>query len=147
MWRWLRNTYRSADPLASAAPEVEAAVLDEAWAVVAGRAAADVYVVRGRPVPGWAWLNVLAHGSPSQLADLTRLAPPYQRLPPVGSWARAVRDIAAQLVRIDETELAAIQAALFVPAELELLAGRSLPGGPSQLDRAVHRYLAGSGPR
>lgn len=144
MWGWLRNVYRSSDPLVSAAPEAEAAVLDEAWAVVAGRAAADVYIVRGRPVPGWAWLNVLAHGSPSQLADL---AAPYRRKPPAGSWARGARDIAAQLVRIDETEIAAIQAALFVPAEIELLAGRGLPGGPSQLDRAVHRYLTGSGPR
>ena len=131
------------DFTAMVTPEMGVSVVIEASAVVHGTMA-GFYAVGGRPVPGWAWLNAVAHRLPSQLADLVAAAGGDR---PAGSWAEVSMKIAADLSRVDETEAAAIQAALLIPAELAVLAGTALPGGPTQLLRAVQRRLSTDGAR
>lgn len=143
MWRRHRNTRRADTGSAVSIPsELERAVVDEACAVVGGLAM-DIYLAHGRPVPEWVWLNALARRSPNQLGELVGAVALDPR---AESWVAVTMEIAAELSHVEASEAAAIQAALFVPFELEVLAGRTLSGGPYQLVRAIRRRLAEDGP-
>ncbi len=113
-----------------------AGVSVEARALVEGRVV-DRLWTGDQPVPGWMWLNALAHRPVGELGDLVGLA--CDR--PGDGWVDAVIEIALYFTRTPGAETAQIQAELFVPAELEALAGRSPTDGPGQLVRAVRRRL------
>lgn len=71
------------------------------------------------PVPVWAWLNVLAHGS----ADEIRAAADESRVT-TGGWRAARAYLAAELL-VAETRgqsLASLQRDVLVPLELQLAA-------------------------
>jgi hypothetical protein len=117
--------------------QLEAAVVDEARAIIDGRVVDQLWA-QGRPVPAWAWLNALAHRPADEVGDLIGVACDQ----PADHWADALVDIALDLGQIPAAQAARIQTDLFVPAELEALAGRDPPEGPTQLVRAVRRRRA-----
>lgn len=115
---------------------LDAGVVEAARAVVEGRVVEQLWE-QGGPVPAWVWLNTLAHRRADELADAVAIACNQ----PGDRWAEALVDIADDLRRIPAAATARIRAELFVPAELETLAGTSRPDGPSQLVRAVHHHV------
>jgi hypothetical protein len=141
VWRWLSPKGHRHVAVPPTGAELEAVMAAEACAVVEGRVVDQLWA-QGRPIPGWAWLNALAHRPVGEIGDLVGLACDQ----PEVAWADAVVDIALALNRITEVEAAQIQAELFLPAELrEHVEGFPLEG-PDQLVRMVRRRLArGSG--
>jgi len=79
-----------------------------------------------RPVPAWAWLNELAHGSHDDITALT-VSEPRRALWNTNAWEGAVAFLAQELVsqapRRGRT-LSELQRSTLIPLELEL-AGRS----------------------
>lgn len=145
MWPWRRKNNHDRAGRGGPCPPVGvpadkvAQVVAEAAAVVEGRSALRL-AASGRPVPGWAWLNTLAHQPPHELAGLVDTAVSKGRA--TRAWAAAATDIAATLGRLDAVDGAAIQANLLVPLELTVLAGYPLPD-PARLAGAVrHRAAA-----
>jgi hypothetical protein len=96
------------------------------------------HVAQNRPIPAWAWLNALAHRPADEIGDLIGVACEQ----PEDRWADALVDIALDLAHLAAGQAASIQTDLFVPAELEALAGRHPPDGPGHLVRAVRRRQA-----
>lgn len=100
---------------------------------------ADHLIALGQPVPLWAWLNVLAHGSE---ADLCRVS--CSRTPG-GDWHRARAFLAGEV--LDHLEagtcsLTDLQRDILIGLELEVAAIRSPLGwGPGQLVVAVLAVL------
>lgn len=87
-------------------------------------------------MPPWAWLNALAHRPPDQLRNLTGVG-----CDQLGeAWADAAIVIVAELRQVGEAAIAEIGATVFIPLELEALAGRDITE-PSQLVRVVRRRL------
>jgi len=78
-----------------------------------------------RPVPTWAWLNVLAHGNEEDIAALAASEPP-RRSSPDTVWQEALAFLAQELMNEATRRglpLASLQRSTLVPLELEL-AGR-----------------------
>jgi hypothetical protein len=96
---------------------------------------------QGQPIPGWAWLNALAHRPAGEIGDLLGVACDQ----PGDCWADAVVDIALLVSQTAPAEAAHIQAEVFVAFELEARADRTGADGPDQLARAVRRHLANPG--
>jgi len=99
-----------------------------------------------RPVPVWAWLNVLAHGSDDDITALTTGEPPSQRSQSASVWQQALAFLAQELTSQAtrrNCSLAELQRSTLVPLELEL-AGRQTSGAgePAQLVARVLSALA-----
>ena len=110
-------------------------------AFVAGRYA-EYLLARKRPVPVWAWVNLFAHGSESDLREAMLLG--AARVP-IGAqqWWSARAYLAGEL--LDQVAarrpLRTLQRVVLAPLELELAAGREVQAWrPAQL---VHAVLAG----
>jgi hypothetical protein len=75
---------------------------------------------RCRPVPVWAWTNVLAHATEADLHDLMRM--PDRFVPASGRWALACAYVAGEVLDLAERHgpLPELQASVLVPLELEL---------------------------
>lgn len=74
--------------------------------------------LRGEPVPVWAWVNLLAHGTADELAEAARDGG-------VGPWSQARAFVAGELVDragIDGRSLEEFQSEVLVPLELRVLA-------------------------
>jgi hypothetical protein len=93
--------------------------VEEARAIIEGRVVDQLWA-QGRPIPAWAWLNALAHRPADEVGDLIGVACDQ----PEDGWADALVDIALDLGQMAAAQAAGIQTELFVPAELETLAGR-----------------------
>ncbi|HEX3540317.1 MAG TPA: hypothetical protein VHT75_07710 [Acidimicrobiales bacterium] len=96
---------------------------------------------RGRPVPGWVWINTLTHADRETLAVL---ADDGWRAGN-GQWDGAFCFLAAELLAIAPTvdELASVQRRELLPLELEVLAGQVPgPSTPCELVDLVHPLLA-----
>jgi hypothetical protein len=115
---------------------VAASVVGEASMLIEGRAVDHLWA-QGQPIPGWAWLNALAHRPVGEVGDLLAVA--CDR--PDDQWADAVVDIALALSEASEVEATDIQSDLFVPAELDALAEQNRLDGPDQLVRRVRLRL------
>ena len=144
MWRprHHRNHQGPGHDPSTTMPQLEAAIVEEAHAIIEGRMVDQLWA-QGRPIPAWAWLNALAHRPADKVGDLIGVACDQ----PADRWADALVDIAIDLGQIAAAQAASIQTDLFVPAELEALAGRDLPPDPGQLVRAVRRRRASDGRR
>lgn len=106
------------------------ALVEECEAFLAGTYV-ELCEARGEPVPVWAWMNLLAHGTEDQLHGSV-----VQR-PNAGPWRQARGFFAGELLdRVDAAQLSLpeFQATVLVPLELEVL---SCPGAtrwqPGQL--------------
>jgi hypothetical protein len=77
-----------------------------------------------RPVPGWAWLNVLAHGTDEQITELaSRPLKPQPGVEPPGSLGDAVAYLAGVILAAARTRahtLAYLQRSALIPLELTL---------------------------
>jgi hypothetical protein len=81
---------------------------------------------RGRPVPVWAWTSVLAHASEADLHELIRA--PRGFAPSAGRWSVACAYVAGDVLDLadEHGSLAALQAAVLIPLELELATRRDI---------------------
>lgn len=115
-------------------------VLNEASAMVEGDYLEFLLAAR-QPIPGWAWLNPLAHRSVPRVVQMARTA--AAGLDPEG-WSGALSSLAAEMVRMGGTVegVERIQRDALVPFELELLAGRwRWPTSPGELTSMVESVL------
>ena len=82
---------------------------------------AEYLDTRNRPVPTWAWLSALAHGSAEQLRSLAMHDDPGDRVPTRRTlWWQAVGFLAAEILahHDDELGLDELQRSVLVPLEL-----------------------------
>jgi len=99
-----------------------------------------------RPVPVWAWLNVVAHGSDDDLTSLATGEPPGQHAQGASVWQQALAFLAQELISQAtrrNCSLADLQRSTLVPLELELAGRRASGAGePAQLVAGVLSALA-----
>lgn len=119
----------------------EAAIADEAAAFLTGTSALCMKR-RGASTPPWAWLNVLAHGSTSQILDV---ADGWSFDLPRGyrsrAWRQALRLIATEMMTCSNGQrdsISGIQTEVLQPLEARLMNNPSTAGmGPAQLVAAT----------
>ena len=92
-------------------------VVDECEAFVTGRYY-ELLHSRHQPIPGWAWVNPLAHSHRGELERLAALTP--LRRNPLAFLSYLAEDVVLQCRGNDET-LAHLQSAALIPLELDLL--------------------------
>ncbi len=91
-------------------------------ALVAGRAYEHI-AATGREVPAWAWLNVLAHGTRRELADVRSGKRWEVGLGCRREWRAALAFLANEILEKagpDPAKLVALQSRVLVPLELSL---------------------------
>ncbi len=82
---------------------------------------------RGEPVPGWAWLNRLAHGDIARIAQVRRsldMKPARSSSRSEEAWRSAevlLADELLDLIANDAASLSHVQRTVLVPLELELI--------------------------
>lgn len=138
-WRWLQRSDDST-PLFCVASED---LVSDCEAFLLGRAA-ERLSARRAPVPAWAWVNALAHGSADEIRGLARLPGGKQ---PRGFIAEMARDM---LERFDsgEMDLRAFQQDTLIPLELSLVSSRwsCVPRSGHDLRNAICAAMA-AGPQ
>lgn len=113
--------------------------LREAQAVLCGRAV-EWFEEQNTRIPGWAWVNQLAHATPVRLRQLVTIG--HYGHP--SSWDCALGASAAELVTAGGSPagILRLQREALVPLELDLLGGRAAaPAKPSQLTVMVRRII------
>lgn len=97
---------------------------------------AEHLAAAGRPVPVWAWLNLLAHGTEADLRSVCALE---ARNEACTVWDQARRFLAGEvLTSARGRDVTAVQRAVLVPLELDLAADPGVEQWrPSQLVSAV----------
>lgn len=97
-------------------------LVDDCEAVLVGR-----YVERceslDRPVPVWAWMNLLAHGSEGQLRAIVLRSSPSR-------WRQAESFIAGELIDLVDrgvVDLLQYQREVLIPLELEVMSCATAP--------------------
>lgn len=76
------------------------------------------------PVPGWAWVNLLAHGDSRLLHSLAALARAPWAQDGTEDWGHVTVVLAQRLCKVAgdvDAELGAVQRGALVPLELEML--------------------------
>lgn len=117
-------------------------LVDECEAYVAGRF--QGYLEQnGQPVPGWAWINSIAHG------DLKAVREIAQATDRSGGPQEAVTDLAKQVLRIIDhghETLPDLQLRVLIPLESALIETRptAIPVDAAQLRQAI-KHAPGSG--
>lgn len=94
-----------------------ASLADECTAFLDGRYV-ELLQAAGSPIPVWAWMNLLAHGTDAEIREAAA------RLPDVEGWERARSFVAAELVdAVDasDTSMDDVQREVLVPLELDVL--------------------------
>lgn len=129
MWRPRASTKKAPD---SGAVEAAAAYLNGTYA----RRLQGEH----RAIPPWAWLNVLAHGTPAQVHEV---AAGFSKDLPRGhkarQWRLAVRFLAMEVIQLSQLgdlSIPDLQRLDLVPLEERLMAGREQPA-PSTPSRLV----------
>src|SRR4051794_19485182 len=117
MWRRGRAQKRDEEE----GPRPVDAVSEECETFLAGRYADHLQAV-GRPVPPWAWLNALAHGSDSDLRALAAEEPRWRTPAPRAAreWQQSLAFLATHLVDLMEARqqtLQFIQQQVLIPIE------------------------------
>lgn len=106
----------------------------------------------GAAVPGWAWVNALAHGNVLDIAAAALASPTPAGVPePYRPWFRARGAMAQAVMRITVrrgTKLREVQRAVLLGMELELAAtGDVLERGPVEVTALVLEALEADCPR
>jgi hypothetical protein len=99
---------------------------DECDAFLAGEWAEHL-AENGQPVPQWAWVNQVAHGSEERMRDLA--TQPAWRLAKQDEWTRlraCVADALFSRARQNGATVAEVQLHVLVPLELMLLGDKRL---------------------
>ena len=95
---------------------------------------------RNERVPNWAWLNVLAQGSPETFRTLAAENAPIGGMGMKSSaWWHAVGFLAGEILsqRVDDRGLDELRRSVLVPLELNGLAAGRPPERPGELVRTV----------
>jgi hypothetical protein len=90
----------------------------EATAIIAGRYA-EWATAAGRPVPVWAWMNLLAHGTEEALRTEA------ERLCGARGWRHARSAVAAEILDLADAghiRLSEVQRDVLLPLELDVMA-------------------------
>jgi len=99
-----------------------------------------------RPVPVWAWLNVLAHGSEEDITAVAASDPPRRTSSNTAVWNQALAFLAQELMSqatVRGRPLADLQRSTLVPLELELAGLRAPPSvEPAKVVSSVLSALA-----
>jgi hypothetical protein len=101
---------------------------------------ADYLETRNRPVPGWAWLSVLAHARPEQLRELVAEDAGWDRgRTRTTVWWQAVGFLAGEILAQQEAEgsLDELRRSVLVPLELKWLTEDRTLQRPRELVRTV----------
>lgn len=125
-----------------------AQLVAECEAFLAGTYAEYVESLGGR-VPGWAWANLLAHGSVDDLRATAALLHFARAVHPGGGWRAARAYLAAEVVGLVDggaCSLRDVQEQVLVPVELVLASDPSWPGTPTAFVTVVRAALR-TGPR
>jgi hypothetical protein len=114
------------------ADEVSNGLAEECVAVLEGRYC-EALAAEGRPRPGWAWLNLPAHGLDADLRARCRAA--NEAPPPEGSWQEARSEVCriATAVAPEWGGLLTLQREVLVPLELDLMTGQVQVRTPASL--------------
>jgi hypothetical protein len=98
-------------------------IVGEAEAVINGDSAVGFQRHR-EPVPGWAWINFLAH---TPLEGLTNVLTTHAETESLSRWGRVIFDLVAELMAktYQGYDLARLQRRSLVPLELQVL-GRTV---------------------
>jgi hypothetical protein len=126
---------RAKAPQERAVPGASAVVSEAEW-YLSGKYLEYLYR-NSRPIPVWAWINPLAHGT---VADLRALAARRSPADPADSWTAAVFLLARSVlaaVGTDEAALTRLQSRVLAPLELELTDRESPTFGPADLVAVV----------
>lgn len=94
-----------------------------------------------RPVPAWAWLNLLAHGTEQEILAEHRMVGAHAEATP---WRDARSYLAGEVLAVldaDPVGLANVQESVLVPVELALIERGTMPG--PNLAELVSAVLAG----
>lgn len=118
------------------------ALVDECEAYVAGRFQGYLEA-NGKPAPGWAWINSIAHGDLKAVLELA------QATDRSGGPQAAVTDLAKQVLRIIDRgheTLQDLQLRVLIPLESALIETRptAVPVDATQLRQAI-KLASGSG--
>lgn len=120
----------------------EAALVEECQAFLEGRYA-ELAATSDEPVPVWAWMNLLAHGTEAELRDAAA------GLADGDSWRQARAFLAGEVLEVLSTgriTLAQLQYDVLVPLELDVLDCRcSNRWTPAQLVRGLLGILPAGG--
>jgi len=137
MWRLQRNRDETGTP------EGQALVAECQAFLVGGYV--DYLTGADRPVPPWAWLNPLAHGSEEDVRELAERGPCVPVVDPTTAvWEKALSYLAEELqclVASGGPPLPEVQRSSLVPLELELAGAGAEPLAPSDLVAAVMQTL------
>ncbi len=121
--------------------EYEVGLADVCEAVLHGRYVEHLQRCH-QPVPGWAWLNRLAHGTREELGGLAGADHVHTGSTPAPAW-RAAQSFLATVVLDRAAEgaggLTELQCRVLVPLELALITS---PGAASTPPQLVNRVLA-----
>lgn len=127
-------------PVGDAERRLEEAFVVECERFLEGRFAEHL-ATSGGPVPAWAWLNLLAHGSEERLRIMSCI-----RIDPTTgpSWGRALARLADEVLAEADRErsLLTVQLSVLVPLELYLVARPEMAAlGPDELVARVRAAL------
>jgi len=100
----------------------------------------------GVAVPGWAWVNLLAHGGPRDLVAARHPSATGAVDAPSGAWRQARAFLCSEVLGRtgpDAARLVQLQSQALVPLELQLMAvpGHHACRSPARLADAVLRAL------
>ena len=96
-------------------------------------------------VPDWAWLNVLAHGTPDDIRALASGEPAWAISSDTSVWHDALSFLAQELTDQATRQgraLAGLQRSTLVPLELELAGRRGRSMGPTAFVGLVRSTMA-----
>lgn len=121
----------------------------ECEAFLAGTYAEHVETLGDR-VPGWAWANLLAHGTVDDLRTAATLLHTARSVHPAGGWHTARAYLATEVLRLVDggtRSLHDLQQQLLVPVEEVLASGPGWAETPASLVTIVRSALSGGARR
>jgi hypothetical protein len=98
--------------------------LIEEWESFLAGDSVSLCEARGEPVPVWAWMNVLAHGTEAELRAAA------ENRPPNDEGRQALAFVASELVELIDAGVAVLEAfqrEVLVPLELDVIACPAAP--------------------
>ncbi len=138
MWWWKGTRKVSEEEVSSAASQVDLGL--ECAMFLAGEYAGYLES-EGRPVPAWAWVNRLAHGTEG---DLRTLAGGPKRDGSPGGMISRIASHVLDLLESDDVSLPDLQRRALIPLEMALgeTPGSGVPLSSAELGRAIMHALS-----
>lgn len=126
---------------------VETGIAAECSAFLSG-GYADYLVTFGRPVPVWAWVNLLAHGTAEMLRSNAETVDIARMTHPSGDWNEACCYLAGEVLHAVDSGLVSLhrlQMETLIPLETLLASGQVTVDRPPRLVSTVLNTLRENG--